>query len=352
MNFFAYRLPGDTKVYAFKSQRILGRANGEGFVISPFTNREDEQMTIPADTEINVSDLDALEAESCSDSSHRLYSFPLKSVSQAEHCSIVTHAIGEMKQNPDLTKVVIATTTVHEGVLSLSDTFEALCEAYPDAFVFCFHTPQSGTWLGASPEKLLSQSGPRMTTSALAGTRPAGTSGDWDSKNIEEQRIVRDFVLDAMRSQGIRPKCGELHTKHAGPVEHLCNDISAFLLADYDILAERLLRVLSPTPALCGFPKEAAMQTILNLEPFQRGYYGGYCGPRHRNGNFEYYVNLRSLRKEGAAYCIFAGGGILPESDPDTEWLETRRKAQTLSNQLKFLPKDFYVPCPKTKSEG
>lgn len=339
MNFFAYRLPDDTSIHAYKSHRLLGRANGEGFVISPFSNAEDGQFTIPADTEIDIAELDSIDIENLRDKNEcgNSPSFPERSISKEEHAAMVEKVQG-MMHGGALKKAVIAKTIVKESPISLSKSFQALSVAYPHAFIFCFHTPQSGTWIGASPERLLSQNAGMMRTMALAGTRPAGSEGEWDAKNIEEQRIVRDFILDEMRSLGIRPQCRPTETRKAGPVEHLCNEITALILADYDIQAERLLRKLSPTPALAGYPKDEAVAAISTTEPFERGYYGGYCGPRFKNGNFAYFVNLRSLQQNGDRICLYSGGGILPDSNPESEWEETERKSQTLLMIIETTP--------------
>ncbi len=94
-------------------------------------------------------------------------------------------------------------------------------------------------------------------------------------------------------------------------------------------VAELALR-LSPTPALCGFPVESAMRIIDVCENFDRSYYGGFCGPYQNEGDFNFFVNLRSLRLTPAGCALYAGGGINEMSAPDDEWLETENKLSTL----------------------
>lgn len=81
-------------------------------------------------------------------------------------------------------------------------------------------------------------------------------------------------------------------------------------------------------------PTTEAMALIEANESFERAYYGGYCGPCEADGDFRLYVNLRSGWFEPYRFCLMAGGGIMPESDADSEWEETERKMDTLNKAI------------------
>jgi len=201
---------------------------------------------------------------------------------------------------------------------------DALFDAFPQAFCFCYYIPALGLWLGASPELLLRRDAGRLYTMALAGTRPAGSSGRWDEKNLDEHRVVVDFIVEAFRNCGLKAETGATCTLPYGrAIEHLCTPVSAAATADFD----RVLAALHPTPALCGYPRDFAMAAIRRTENHDRACYGGYIVV---DGAMAY-VNLRCARiyADGTC-CLFVGGGIMPESDPFAEWDETERKASTL----------------------
>ena len=240
-------------------------------------------------------------------------------------------------------KTVAARAIRIERVTDVDATFRILCEDYPDAFVFCFSTPDTGTWIGASPELLLKKENSNIQTMALAGTRPSGTDGEWDMKNREEQEMVTHFIESCLSTRCNGIKTGKTYTKQAGSVEHICTPISAILHAHgdhshdedtYQTLGE-LLCDLSPTPALCGSDREASMRLIERLEDFDREMYGGFCGPCDIDGKTEIYVNLRSAKCSDTATCVYAGGGITHLSRADEEWNETEIKSRTIINKLK-----------------
>ena len=339
MNLYAYRLPGTTEIKSGSSERLHRGFCCGGFAVVPFDGSIDGIFTIPADTE-GVGALAALQSpdshEVCatdSDDSRTLYPFPAESTSPDEHGQMVRTIVESIKSG-QLTKCVASRVITDGSAIDVQATFHALCRAYPDAFVFTFHTPETGTWIGASPETLLIKEGRSLRTMSLAGKRHSGTGGEWDEKNIGEQRIVTDYICDTLRQCGLDPEEQPTTTRRAGPVEHIVTEISATLPENGNAAALEAALRLSPTPALAGFPKQSAIGMIERIEKHQRGYYGGFCGPIADNGDFRFYVNLRSARIKNARYCLFAGGGIVADSEPSDEWEETRRKSATLLEHL------------------
>jgi isochorismate synthase len=99
-----------------------------------------------------------------------------------------------------------------------------------------------------------------------------------------------------------------------------------------------MLSLLHPTSAVCGTPKEAAIDWIKQAEAHDREFYSGYLGPVNLNDEIYLFVNLRTVkvRKETNGYSAtyYAGCGITEDSDPEKEWEETEMKCQTLQRIL------------------
>lgn len=325
MNRFCYRLPNSRKIVGGKSEHLLKGIRPSGFVVHPFDGNPGNTFTIPADEPwfITEDEYPELPIDSA-------YPFPDSSTSRESHRRSVLRVRDEILAG-NLDKCVVARVEVHQGDLDILRMFSRLCREYPSAFIFYFSTPETGTWMGASPELLLRMRKDKVCTMALAGTRPARTEGDWDEKNRKEQAIVRDWIEKVMEGEGFDCRVQPVETVQAGPVEHIRSVIEGFLThSDLDS-ASRLAMRLSPTPALCGAPLRESLRLIGSLEDFCRGYYGGFCGPVGKQ-KLDLYVNLRSMRMEKGRFSLFAGGGIMEDSDPDAEWLETERKMQTLKD--------------------
>ena len=98
----------------------------------------------------------------------------------------------------------------------------------------------------------------------------------------------------------------------------------------------KVVDALHPTPAVCGLPKAEAMLFIARHEGIRRDYYSGFAGPVGINGETHLYVSLRCARLEGRTMTFFAGGGIMPESRCEEEWMETEAKIKTIAHVLQY----------------
>lgn len=206
-----------------------------------------------------------------------------------------------------------------------------LFASFPEAFGFLFSTPESGCWIGATPETLLNYDyrTRRVDTMAYAGTRPYMADAQWDDKNLRENQFVVDHIVDVFRSLGINPEVTDAYTSPYGNIQHLRRDISAILPPDVEYW--QLLDALNPTPALCGTPTHAAIADINRCESADRGCYGGFVA-LHKPGEF-FCANvcLRCAQLfAGGEFEIHAGGGITSDSVPLTEYRETEAKAAQL----------------------
>jgi len=211
--------------------------------------------------------------------------------------------------------------------------FEALCRTYPSLHIVLLHHPVYGIWLGSSPETLVEKNSPQIRSMALAGTRGLAHTGPWGDKEIREQRLVVDYLQACFAGKSISTDLQETTTVQKGPVEHLLNKIEG----KSNISCYEMAHCLHPTPAVAGFPVQESVKYILENEPHQRSLYAGYWGYLNEEGNGLLSVNLRCLHWQGKQVRLYMGAGILPESDADTEWLETCRKSETLMNILHSL---------------
>ena len=219
------------------------------------------------------------------------------------------------------------------------ELFHCACQLYPRMFIALVYTPQSGTWLTATPEILLEGSGCDWRTIALAGTMRLedgqldgeGENTTWSTKNIEEQRVVATYIAQCLeqfandfREEGPR-------TVRAANLVHLRSDFT-FTLPSDDRIGD-LLQLLHPTPAVCGLPKREAFQFIIRNEYSPRRYYSGFMGPL-QTPSTHLYVSLRCMNIEGNIYHLYAGGGLLRDSTLEQEWQETEAKLETMRRCL------------------
>ncbi|MGL5273403.1 MAG: chorismate-binding protein, partial [Phocaeicola sp.] len=203
-------------------------------------------------------------------------------------------------------------------------TFVKASNLYPRMLVYLCHTPITGTWIGSTPEILLSGRDKSWHTVALAGTMPFNEEQmvpNWSKKNQEEQALVADYVRRTVARFDTKFTEKEPHTARAGQLVHLKSDFY-FTLKNKNILGS-VLQDLHPTPAVCGIPKKETFNFILNTELHDRSYYSGIVGWLDPNETTDLYVNLRCMQIKEKSAVLYAGGGILASSDFDAEWEET-----------------------------
>lgn len=237
-------------------------------------------------------------------------------------------------QNGDFDKVVLSRKIVLKEQIALVATFQNLIATYPTAFRYLFFHPKIGLWMGATPEQLVTINQNQFETVALAGTQLFSESIIWTTKEIEEQQFVTDFIVSEIASKVENLVVSEPKTIKAGNLAHLKSVISGQLTADF--IGLDLITHLHPTPAVCGFPKESALDFILNNEAFDRTYYSGFLGEYNSNNQTDLFVNLRCLEVENNVVNIYVGCGITKDSNPEMEFLETENKSMTMRNIIVF----------------
>jgi len=217
--------------------------------------------------------------------------------------------------------------------------FQRLLSNYPTAFKYCFFHPKVGLWLGATPEQLLKVNSDEIRTVALAGTQ-VFKEGEiiWENKEKEEQRFVTDFILDNLNEFVSVKIFTEPYTFRAGNIVHIKTDISAKLIDRKDL--KKVLKILHPTPAVCGLPKKEAKDFILKNEGYNREYYAGFLGElnkdfaKNESDNSDLFVNLRCMKLENKTANLFIGCGITKDSNPEKEFFETVNKSKTMKKVL------------------
>lgn len=206
----------------------------------------------------------------------------------------------------------------------------------PANFGYLCFTPETGVWYGSTPELLLESEEPgRYRTMALAGTR-WDPSQPWDAKNLAEHATVVTYIEHCLVEAGLDVSVGQVTTLTTNGVEHLYTPIEARGDATFGSLLGRL----NPTPAVAGTPLEVALSEIDMLETHQRRCYAGAVGVR-TGGATRAFVNLRcgfaapaGDTIPGWIHNIYAGGGLMADSDPATEWEELDRKTRTLTGLI------------------
>ena len=236
--------------------------------------------------------------------------------------------------NGDFAKLVLSRSIFipSDAPVSPITLYQRACEWYPRMMITLMSTPQSGMWLVATPEILLSGGEKEWQTVALAGTMPFCEQVLWSDKNIQEQRYVATYITEQLEQFTADFKESGPRTIRAGHLAHLRSDFR-FRLNDSQGLGN-LLNALHPTPAVCGLPKQEAFRFILHNEHHDRSYYSGFMGPLQVSGQTSLFVTLRCMELFQDGYRLYAGGGILKDSQEEQEWHETEIKLDTMRNIL------------------
>ncbi len=200
--------------------------------------------------------------------------------------------------------------------------------------------------IGASPELLVEVDGPVVRSHPLAGTAPRTGDVDNDAhiaaeliastKNQIEHRVVIDVVHDTLLPWASyldwEPEPSIVTVAN---VQHLGTRMEGMLSQPGPSVIE-LVRALSPTPALGGHPRDAAIELIQRVEGFERGRYGGAVGWVDATGNGTWAVAIRcaELSDDQRSARLVAGGGIVADSDPHAELAETQAKFQAMLSAI------------------
>ncbi len=309
--------------------------NGQrGFVIAPFATTPDAPIVLLRPDRVERMSVKYADESQCAVARLETLSPSVSQTAQRRCYSADFAYFRKLLQDGSLQKVVLARCD-HEqrrDALSPEQLFMRACQRYPRQYVCLVSTPVTGTWLMATPEILIDGSARQWRTMALAGTMKAQPLPCWSDKNRREQQFVADYI-----QQQLQPFASDItaegpHTTQAADLIHL-RTIFYFALKNPDLLGN-LLAALHPTPAVCGLPKRQACDAILQHEHTQRAYYSGFMGTIDPQADTHLYVSLRCMQILDEEYRLYAGGGLLKESDEQAEWDETQAKLQTMLSLL------------------
>jgi isochorismate synthase len=247
-----------------------------------------------------------------------------------------------------LSKVVLARTMEVDAGRTLDPRrlLHRLRAVDPDCFAFAAPTGTGSVLVGASPELLVSRHGTEVRANPLAGSAPRAGDPEEDRANAEalgssaKDRQEHAIVVEAVFA-ALHPLCTELHHDTdpvllpTANVWHLSTRFRG-RLREPAPTALALAAELHPTPAVAGTPTPAALDVIARLEPFGRGCYAGPVGWVDANGDGEWAIALRCAELVGERATLFAGAGIVADSDPALELDETERKFRAFLDSLRW----------------
>jgi menaquinone-specific isochorismate synthase len=260
--------------------------------------------------------------------------------SPEDWCDAVAAARDELRAGT-ADKVVLAreVTVAADEPIEVASLLRRLRSAFPASLRFSVEG-----FVGASPELLVARHGEVVACHPMAGTAPRRGDPGADArlaealrsstKNAVEHRHTIDLVHDALL-----PYCSYLD-EEAEPsvvalanVQHLATRLEGRLSSPPASVVE-LVCVLHPTPAVCGRPRAAALELIERYEDLDRSRYAGPVGWVDHRGNGSWAVGIRSAEVAGPVARVFAGVGVVADSDPRVELAETRAKLQALLTPL------------------
>ncbi|MFM7425216.1 MAG: isochorismate synthase MenF [Elainella sp.] len=216
-----------------------------------------------------------------------------------------------------------------------------LRQLHPDCAVFSVGNGQGQSFIGASPERLLSLQNGQLITDALAGSAPRGQTVPEDAclaqrllqndKERREHQLVVEFIAQQLLELGLVPVHAPTPTLlQLSNIQHLHTPIRATT----QLHPLQILAALHPTPAVAGMPRQTACTEILHYESFDRSLYAAPLGWIDAQGNAEFVVGIRSALLDGNRARLYAGAGIVAGSDPDREFAEVKLKLQALLRGL------------------
>lgn len=224
----------------------------------------------------------------------------------------------------------------------------ALARIEEDSFTFYYQIADGIAFLGRSPERLFRMHDGRIMAEAIAGTRPRGETPSDDRrlerellhsrKELEEHRFVAGFV-----ETGMKRICDDVQIAAAEEilklrnVQHVVTRFTGRSTGERSPLA--IARIFHPTPAVGGHPPDGILEYLRRNEPFRRGWYGAPIGWMNRM-DADFVVGIRSALVRGNELHIFAGAGIVGQSNARDEWEETEKKMDNFAAIL------GECPCP------
>jgi len=244
----------------------------------------------------------------------------------------------EILRRKEIVKIVLARAVLGSvpDVIDAAAILQRLRHREPICTLYSFPTSDGRRYVGASPELLVRRSGDEIQCHPLAGTitLPPNVAPDdyetWllgSTKNLHEHGVVVDEIVKNLANvyddinADAEPTIVALRT-----VAHLGTWITAKSPEANAPDALEVLRMLHPTAAVGGIPRESAYELLCRLEEHDRGHYAGPIGWIDEQGDGEWWIGIRGVLLKGREFEAWAGAGIVSESDPSAEREETKDK--------------------------
>lgn len=241
-------------------------------------------------------------------------------------------------------KVVIARSLAlqFKEQVSSPQVLSQIIHEQPESYLFGLER-QELLFFGASPERLVKVEKGRAFSSCVAGSIKRGKTAEEDeaygqsllndSKNGGEHQYVVDMIAETFRKNCVEMKIPDSpRLLKIRDIQHLYTPVEGQLNSEATIL--QLTKSLHPTPALGGVPRKEAMAAIRKYEPMNRGLYAAPIGWVDADGNGEFAVAIRSAALLKDKAYLYAGGGIVADSEPQSEYEETLVKFRPMLRAL------------------
>ncbi len=241
-------------------------------------------------------------------------------------------------------KVVLAREVIAETdeKISVTSTLQRLELEQPNSFIFAFERGHK-CFLGASPERLVQKQDSEVLSTCLAGSIKRGTFLEEDEhlgaqllsddKNREEHAFVVEMIRDALEEVAGSVDVPDGPTLYKGrDIQHLYTPVVVKQAKDVPLMD--VVQRLHPTPALGGFPQKESVEIIREHEKLDRGWYSSPVGWIDANDQGEFAVAIRSGLINENHVSLFAGCGIVADSDPESEYEETQIKLKPMLSAL------------------
>ena len=249
------------------------------------------------------------------------------------------NAIADGISRGEMTKVVSSREVefTSETPYNVASILANLVDNNPNCFIFGYEK-DGRTFVGASPEILVRHRGSEILSYALAGTAPKDGPNAWteeqlltNTKNIIEHNIVRDRIVNTMKQITPHVTVGETGIMELSHLYHLRTIITA---KDSTKSLVEWAKLLHPTPALGGEPREKALALLQEYESHERGMYAAPFGFMKDMGDGIVVVAIRSALIMDNVFYAYAGCGVVADSNADEEYAETNNKMRTILDAL------------------
>ena len=321
-SFVVYKKPSHNKIVCHQGDVISGQIddidNNKGFLFMPFDLNKDGYFLKP---KITTETKFYLKVNNKRTNEISIKEFSSK---KSSYIKFINETIDNIHSS-ELEKVVCSSVfNVKFNSKSCIEYFKKLIQLNHDAFCYLFYHPDTGVWIGASPEKLLNLNNRVVTTFALAATKK-DMNQSWTDKEFREQKIVEEQIVADLKGVCTNIERGALQTVKAGNLFHLKSVIKAQTKKS----SSDLIKLLHPTPAIAGTPKDEAINYINKMENYNRSFYTGFMGLFEKN-SCDIYVNIRCAKIVDDNLTVYVGGGITKDSNASDEWSEIVNKSQTM----------------------